>query len=77
MTFFSDLADKVNKLFEPSCDEKKEGAPDDDFIEQQLANEKHRYDSFAAVRHEAQVKFYIDGQNYCWYFFIYIFCVGN
>ncbi|KAI7896962.1 uncharacterized protein EV154DRAFT_490014 [Mucor mucedo] len=66
MTFFSDIADKVNSLFETSCDEKKDGAPDDDFIEQQLANEKHRYDSFAAVRHEAQVKFYIDGQNYCW-----------
>lgn len=64
MSFFTHLAEKVNSLFETSCDEKK---PEDaDFIEQQLANEKHRYDSFAAVRHEAQVKFYIDGQNYCW-----------
>lgn len=65
MSFFSNLADKVNSLFDTSC-EKKDDNPDDDFIEQQLANEKHRYDSFAAVRHEAQVKFYIDGQNYCW-----------
>lgn len=65
MTFFSDLADKVNSLFDTNC-EKKNETPDDDFIEQQLANEKHRYDSFAAVRHEAKVKFYIDGQNYCW-----------
>ena len=62
MTIFSDIADKVTSLFESSEEPKKE---DDDFIEQQLLNEKHRYDSFAAVRHGAQVKYFIDGQNYC------------
>ncbi|ORE03496.1 phospholipase D/nuclease [Rhizopus microsporus var. microsporus] len=63
MTIFSDIAEKVTSLFESSEEPKKE---DDDFIEQQLLNEKHRYDSFAAVRHGAQVKYFIDGQNYCW-----------
>lgn len=65
MSFFTNLAAKVTDLFdgEPV---KKDDKPDDDTLEQQLANEKHRYDSFAAVRHGAQVKFYVDGQNYCW-----------
>lgn len=63
MNFFTDLADKVSQLLESSPEDKKD---DDDYIEQQLLQEKHRYDSFAAVRHGAQVKFFIDGQNYCW-----------
>lgn len=66
MSFFTNLAAQVNSLFDPSCPEKKAANQDDDFIEEQLMNEKHRYDSFAAVRHDAQVKHYIDGQNYCW-----------
>ncbi|KAG1150556.1 hypothetical protein G6F37_000150 [Rhizopus arrhizus] len=64
MTFFSDIAEKVSHLFDTPPDEPKK--EDDDYIEQQLLNEKHRYDSFAAVRHGAQVKFFVDGQNYCW-----------
>ncbi|GAA5809595.1 hypothetical protein MFLAVUS_003006 [Mucor flavus] len=64
MSFFETLAEKVNGLFTP---EKEAPAKDsDDFLEQQLANEDHRFDSFAAVRHAAQVKYYVDGQNYCW-----------
>jgi phospholipase D1/2 len=64
MNFFTDLADKVSQLLETSPEQDKKD--DDDYIEQQLLKEKHRYDSFAAVRHGAQVKFFIDGQNYCW-----------
>ncbi|KAI8991905.1 hypothetical protein BDF20DRAFT_812470 [Mycotypha africana] len=64
MSFFTNLAEKVTEFFEDNSNEDKNN--DDDFIEQQLMNEKHRYDSFAAVRHNAQVKYYIDGHNYCW-----------
>lgn len=66
MSFFTNLASQVNNFFDSSAAETQDENPDDDFIEQQLLNEKHRYDSFAAVRHDAQVKYYIDGQNYCW-----------
>lgn len=65
MSIFTSFIEQVKEVFEGSSDKKPEDQ-DDDFIEQQLANEKHRYDSFAAVRHDAQVKFFIDGQNYCW-----------
>ncbi|KAI9276308.1 hypothetical protein BY458DRAFT_433755 [Sporodiniella umbellata] len=61
-TFFGDLKEKFSHLFDHE-EPKKE---DDDLIEQQLLNEKHRFDAFAAVRHGAQVKFFVDGQNYCW-----------
>jgi phospholipase D1/2 len=64
MSFFTNLVQDVTHFFEG---EKKEENPDDDFIEQQLNNEKHRYDSFAAVRHDCEVKSFVDGQNYCWY----------
>ncbi|KAI9365193.1 hypothetical protein BD770DRAFT_378002 [Pilaira anomala] len=67
MTFFENLAEKVNNLFTTDCKPAAEGKDDDDdFLEKQLADETHRFDSFAAVRHDAQVKYYIDGQNYCW-----------
>ncbi|KAG2235547.1 hypothetical protein INT48_003110 [Thamnidium elegans] len=66
MSFFENLAEKVNSLFTPPSDKNEPGKDSDDFLEQQLANEDHRFDSFAAVRHAAQVKYYVDGQNYCW-----------
>lgn len=64
MSFFTNLVQEVTHFFDSS--ENKDETPDDDFIEQQLLNEKHRYDSFAAVRHDCEVKYYVDGQNYCW-----------
>lgn len=65
MSFFTNLAAQVTDFFDGETP-KKDDNPDDDTIEQQLANEQHRYDSFAAVRHGAQVKYFVDGQNYCW-----------
>ncbi|KAI9267423.1 hypothetical protein BY458DRAFT_533912 [Sporodiniella umbellata] len=62
MNVLGDIADKVTHIFDSS----EESKPDEEAYEQQLLNEKHRYDSFAAVRHEAEVKFFVDGQNYCW-----------
>ncbi|KAI8373627.1 hypothetical protein EDC96DRAFT_458022 [Choanephora cucurbitarum] len=66
MTFFSNLAQQIESFFDPSTSTQANPEDDDDFIEQQLAAEEHRYDSFAAVRHNAQVKYFVDGQNYCW-----------
>lgn len=68
MEFFTNLATKVNDVLFDTAHEANPTAaePDDDTKEQQLAQEKHRYDSFAAVRHNAQVKAFVDGQNYCW-----------
>lgn len=67
MSFFTNLVQDVSKFFEPG--DKKDEIPEDELREQQLLKEKHRYDSFAAVRHDCNVKYYVDGQNYCWYVF--------
>ena len=40
--------------------------------EQEFSKKYHRYDSFAPVRHDAKVKYFIDGHDYCWYSFIYL-----
>ena len=37
----------------------------DDREEEYLA-QGHRYDSFAPIRNEAMVKYFIDGHDYCW-----------
>lgn len=38
----------------------------EDEREQDYMTEGHRYDSFAPIRQEAMVKYYIDGHDYCW-----------
>ncbi|KAI9491274.1 hypothetical protein BDB00DRAFT_767302 [Zychaea mexicana] len=39
---------------------------EEDEREDEFTKSYHRYDSFAPVRHEAQVKYFIDGHDYCW-----------
>ncbi|KAI7906737.1 uncharacterized protein BX663DRAFT_497470 [Cokeromyces recurvatus] len=34
--------------------------------EEEYSSEGHRYESFAPIRHEAMVKYFIDGHDYCW-----------
>ncbi|SAM04497.1 hypothetical protein [Absidia glauca] len=58
MAFFTNLFKQVSELFDGDDDEEKR--------EEQLNTESHRYESFAPVRHGAQVKHYVDGQDYCW-----------
>ncbi|ORY93035.1 hypothetical protein BCR43DRAFT_496218 [Syncephalastrum racemosum] len=58
MSFFTNLAAKVTEMFE--------GTEDEDTREAEFASKFHRYGSFAPVRHDAEVKFYVDGHNYCW-----------
>ncbi|KAG1152416.1 hypothetical protein G6F37_000260 [Rhizopus arrhizus] len=67
MPVLNHLANKVkHKLRETvSCIINPEASQEDDDEEEYLA-EGHRYDSFAPVRHDAMVKFFIDGHDYCW-----------
>lgn len=58
MSFFTNLAAKVTEMFE--------GTEDEESRENEYASKLHRYGSFAPVRHDAEVKFYVDGHNYCW-----------
>ncbi|KAI7856548.1 hypothetical protein BDC45DRAFT_503017 [Circinella umbellata] len=43
-----------------------EANDEEDEREQELSKKYHRYDSFAPVRHDAKVKYFIDGHDYCW-----------
>lgn len=58
MSFFTNLFTQVSQLFDGDEDEEKR--------EERLNTEKHRFESFAPVRHGARVKHYVDGQDYCW-----------
>lgn len=52
------IANFIAELFEGDDDEEKR--------EEEFTQTFHRYGSFAPVRHEAQVKYFIDGHDYCW-----------
>ncbi|RCH99456.1 hypothetical protein CU097_013561 [Rhizopus azygosporus] len=67
MPVINHLANKVkHKLRETvSCIVNPDASKLDEEEEEYLA-EGHRYGSFAPVRHDAMVKFFIDGHNYCW-----------
>ncbi|CAO3597157.1 unnamed protein product [Absidia cylindrospora] len=58
MSIFNTLFARVSDLFDGDNEEEKR--------EEQLNAESHRYESFAPVRHGAQVKHFVDGQDYCW-----------
>lgn len=67
MPVLNHLANKVkHKLRETvSCIVNPDASKLDEEEEEYLA-EGHRYGSFAPVRHDAMVKFFIDGHDYCW-----------
>ncbi|KAI8048754.1 uncharacterized protein B0P05DRAFT_500311 [Gilbertella persicaria] len=54
-----ELRHAVNHITKPHENE------EDDREEEYLA-QGHRYDSFAPIRHEAMVKYFVDGHDYCW-----------
>lgn len=55
MSFFVNL---VQDLFEGDDEEEQR--------EEELSQTYHRHGSFAPVRHDAKVKFFIDGHDYFW-----------
>jgi phospholipase D1/2 len=42
----------------------------EDDREEEYLLEEHRYGSFAPIRKDAMVKYFIDGHDYCWYVMI-------
>ncbi|KAG0171892.1 hypothetical protein DFQ28_003801 [Apophysomyces sp. BC1034] len=60
--FLKDLASRVTEEFSEMFTSTEE----EDQREEGFVKEHHRYDSFAPVRHECQVKYFVDGQDYCW-----------
>ncbi|CAO0797085.1 unnamed protein product [Mucor circinelloides] len=51
----------VHNVVKPNT---SQGGEDD--REEEYMMEDHRYDSFAPIRQEAMVKYFIDGHDYCW-----------
>ena len=68
VSFFNNFTNKVeNKV--KNIFHKEESEED---REHKYQTTTHRYGSFAPVRHDASVKFFIDGHDYCWYDFLFI-----
>jgi phospholipase D1/2 len=53
------VREEVSHVLNPKVDEA-------DDREEEYMMEGHRFDSFAPVRHNAMVKYFIDGHDYCW-----------
>jgi phospholipase D1/2 len=68
MPILNHLANKVKHKFRHGVNNviKNEECQDDDREEEYLM-EDHRYESFAPIRQEAMVKYFIDGHDYCWF----------
>lgn len=71
MPLLNHLAKKVKHKFRQAVSdvvnpEGNEHNSDEDNREEEYMAEGHRFDSFAPIRHEAMVKYFIDGHDYCW-----------
>ncbi|KAI8990852.1 hypothetical protein BDF20DRAFT_908690 [Mycotypha africana] len=65
MPILNHLATKVKQKFRSGVNNVVRGNEDDEREEQYLA-EGHRFESFAPIRENAMVKYFIDGHDYCW-----------
>lgn len=70
MPILSHLAKKVKTKFRDGVSHVVSGHHHNDEDEQEREEEYlaqgHRYDSFAPIRHDAMVKYFVDGHDYCW-----------
>lgn len=67
MPILSHLAKKVKTKLRDTVSTVVQGHGDEEQErEEEYLAEGHRYDSFAPIRHEAMVKYFIDGHDYCW-----------
>ncbi|CAO3630936.1 unnamed protein product [Mucor hiemalis] len=67
MPILSHLAKKVKTKIRDTVSNVVQGHGDEEQErEEEYLAEGHRYDSFAPIRHEAMVKYFIDGHDYCW-----------
>lgn len=68
MPILSHLANKVKHKFRHGVNNViKNDDKQDDEREEEYMMEDHRYGSFAPIRQEAMVKYFIDGHDYCWF----------
>lgn len=67
MPILSHLAKKVKTKLRDTVSTVVQGHGDEEQErEEEYLAEGHRYESFAPIRHEAMVKYFIDGHDYCW-----------
>ncbi|KAI8085326.1 hypothetical protein BDF21DRAFT_379811 [Thamnidium elegans] len=67
MPVFSHLANKFKSKFRETVSSVvKNGDDNENEREEDYLAEGHRFSSFAPIRHEAMVKYFIDGHDYCW-----------
>ncbi|KAL0085255.1 hypothetical protein J3Q64DRAFT_1746253 [Phycomyces blakesleeanus] len=66
MPFFRKLAHKVKDNIKSNLHEIIYSKDEEDEREEEYRSGDHRHKSFAPVRHEAEVKYFVDGHDYCW-----------
>jgi phospholipase D1/2 len=67
MPILSHLANKVKSKFREKVSYIVQAGDDnEDEREEEYLAKGHRFDSFAPIRHDAMVKYFIDGHDYCW-----------
>lgn len=66
MPVLSHLAKKFKTKIRETVNNVVKSEGDEDDREEDYLAEGHRFDSFAPIRHEAMVKYFIDGHDYCW-----------
>ena len=67
MPILSHLAKKVKTKIRAHVGAVVQGHGDEEQDrEEEYLLQKHRYDSFAPIRHDAMVKYFVDGHDYCW-----------
>lgn len=66
MPVFSHFANKVKSKFREKISNAIGTGDDENEREEEYLAEGHRFGSFAPIRQEAMVKYFIDGHDYCW-----------
>lgn len=72
MSFLHNLAHKVHDVGDKLHEKvheffHEEATTEEEKREEEYQAKLHRYGSFAPVRHGAEVKYFVDGHDYCWY----------
>lgn len=66
VSFVGDFRTRIRHKFIHFFHPAEEQQESEEEREHNFQTKLHRYNSFAPVRHDSQVKFFIDGHDYCW-----------
>lgn len=68
MSFFQDIAKSIKGNFEELEFRAKDALnmDDEEIREKKYIADHHRFDSFAPIRDNVQVKYFVDGKDYLW-----------